>query len=149
MYNHNHILGQLVVAANQLKDIDQYTPAENELKLAVCLHNTSTGEFQDIAMRLAYIMLRGDDEECFFSYRYSEKKSLVLHLVDKEKIPNVFISTCFEKHFPEIMNERQHNDVFSGIFFYLPSITDRKNKINQHWENVNLNPIDSSLDYLS
>ena len=148
MYNHNHILGQLVVAANQLKDIDQYTPAENELNLAVCLHNTSTGEFQDIAMRLAHIRLR-DDEECFFSYRYSEKKSLVLYLVAKEKIPNAFISTCFEKHFLEIMNERQRNKVFSGIFFYLPSITDRKTKINQHWDNINLIPIDSSLDYLS
>ena len=26
MYNHNHILGQLVVAVNQPKDIDQYMP---------------------------------------------------------------------------------------------------------------------------
>ena len=74
MYNYNHILGQVVVAANQPKDIDQYTPAKNQVKLTVCLYDTTTGEFQGIAMRLAYIILRGDEEECFFSYGYPEKK---------------------------------------------------------------------------
>ena len=29
-----------------------------------------------------------------------------------------------------IMNEQQHNEEFSGVFFYLPSTTDRKEKIN-------------------
>ena len=76
----------------------------------------------------------------FFSYGYSEKKSLVLYSVAKEKIPNAFISTCFKKHFPEIMNERWHNEEFSGIFFYLPSTTYCKEKINQHRDNVSLNP---------
>ena len=149
MYNHNHILGQLVVSVNQPNDIDQYTPAKNEVKGAVCLYDTSTGEFQGIAMMLAYIILHGVDEECFFSYGYSEKKSLVLHSVAKEKIHNAFISTCFKKHFHEIMNERWHNEEFSSVFFYLPSVTDREGKINQHRDNVNLNPIDCSLDYLS
>ena len=88
MYNHNHILGQLVVSANQRNDIDQYTPAKNEMKVAVCLYDTSTGEFQGIAMMLAYIILHGVDEECFFSYGYSEKKSLVLYSVAK-------VSQCF------------------------------------------------------
>ena len=147
MYNHNHILGPLVVAANQPKDIDQYTPAKDEVKLAVCLYDISTGKFQGIAMRLAYIILRGDKEECFFSYGYSEKKSLVLYLAVKEKIPNAFISACFKKHFHEIMNKRRHSEEFSQLFFDLPSITDRKEKINQHRDNVNLSPIDCSLDY--
>ena len=56
MYNHNHILGQIVVAANQPKDIDQYMPPKNDVKLAVCLYDTSTGEFQGIAIRLVYII---------------------------------------------------------------------------------------------
>ena len=56
-YTHIHVLGQLLVAANQSKDLDQYTPAKNEVKLAVCLYDTSTGEFQGIAMRLAYIII--------------------------------------------------------------------------------------------
>ena len=47
------------------------------------------------------------------------------------------------------MNEQRHNEKFSSVFFYLPSTTDRKEKINHHCDNVNINPIDRSLDYLS
>ena len=47
------------------------------------------------------------------------------------------------------MNQRQHNEESSGLFFYLPPITDCKEKINQYRENVNLNPIDCSLELLS
>ena len=67
MYNHNHILGQLFVTTNQPKDIDQYTPAKNKVRLAVCLYDTSTGEFQGIAVKLAYIILCGDDKERFLA----------------------------------------------------------------------------------
>ena len=67
MYNHNHILGQLFVATNQPKDIDQYTPAKNKVRLAVCFYDTSTGEFHGIAIKLAYIIFCGDDEECFLA----------------------------------------------------------------------------------
>ena len=100
-------------------------------------------------MRLAYIILRGDEDECFFSYEYLEKKSLVLYPAAKEKIPNAFISTCFRKHFYEIINEQPHNEEFSGVIFYLSLTTDQKEKVNQHRSSVNLNPIDWSLDYLS
>ena len=34
---------------------------------AVCLYDTSTGEFWGVAMRLAYITLRGDVKECFLA----------------------------------------------------------------------------------
>ena len=34
-------------------------------------------------------------------------------------------------------------------FYFVPSITDRKEKINQHRDKVNLKPIDCSLDYLN
>ena len=47
------------------------------------------------------------------------------------------------------MNDRWHNEEFSGVFFYLLSITDRKEKTKQYRDNFNLNPIDCSLDYLS
>lgn len=66
----------------------------------------------------------------FFTYGYSEKRSKTLHSVAKEKIPNFIISTCFKKHFHEIMNERRYNEKFYGLFFYLPSTTDKQEKIN-------------------
>ena len=46
------------------------------------------------------------------------------------------------------MNERR-NEESSGIFFYLPLITDRKEKINQYRKNASLNQIDCSLELLS
>ena len=36
------------------------------------------------------------------------------------------------------MNERREKEDFSTLFYYLPSITDRKEDINQHRNNVNL-----------
>ena len=85
----------------------------------------------------------------FFTYGYSEKRSKTLHSVAKEKIPNFIISTCFKKHYHEIMNERWYNEKCYDLFFYLPSTTDKEKKINLHWDNVNLNHIDCSLAYLS
>ena len=41
--NYNHVLGQIVFAANQPKDIDQHTLAKNEVKLVVCLYDTAPG----------------------------------------------------------------------------------------------------------
>ena len=105
MYTHIHILSQLVVTANQPRNLDQYTPAKNEVKPCSLPVWQSTGEFQDMAMKLSYIIFWGDVEEFFLSYVYSEKKSLVLYLVAKEKIPSAFILTSFRKHFHEIMNE--------------------------------------------
>ena len=59
------------------------------------------------------------------------------------------MSTFFKKHFREITKERQHGEDFSTLFFYLPSITDRKEKINQFRDNVSLNSVDCSLDFLN
>ena len=85
----------------------------------------------------------------FFSYRYNEKKSKVLYSATKDKIPNAVITTSFKRHFWEVLNERRHNEEFSTLFYFLPSITDRKEKMNQHRDNVNLNPLDCNLDYLN
>ena len=55
----------------------------------------------------------------------------------------------FKKKIREILNERRHNEEFPSLFYFLPLTTDRKEKINQHKENVGLNPINCSLDYLN
>ena len=94
-------------------------------------------------------MLRGGAMECFFSNGYNEKKLKVLYSGTKNKIPNAIITTSFKKHFHEVLNERWHNEEFPTLFYFLPSITDWKEKINQHRDNVNLNLIDCSLDYLN
>ena len=53
MYNHNFILGQLIVAANQPSDINAYECKENEVKLWCCIYDLTTGEFQGVREQLA------------------------------------------------------------------------------------------------
>lgn len=47
------------------------------------------------------------------------------------------------------MDERPHNEELSSLFFFLPSIMARKEKINQFHDNFDLNCTDCSLDYLN
>ena len=43
MYVHNFIIGQLIVAANQPKDIKEYLCKENEVKLLSCVYDLESG----------------------------------------------------------------------------------------------------------
>ena len=82
------------------------------------------------------------------SYGSDADKSAVLYSTLKQKIPDAFISTTFRKHYSEIINERREKEAFSTLFYYLPSITDRKELVNQHKNNVNLSPVDCSLAFI-
>ena len=46
------------------------------------------------------------------------------------------------------MNKRREKEDFSTLFYYLPSITDRKEEINQHRNNVNLSSVDCSFSFI-
>ena len=130
MYVQNFIIGQLIFAANQPKDISEYGCLPNEVKLLSCVYDLESGEFKGVRQQLAYVILRGDDQEIFFSYGFDKSKSKVLFSYSKQQIPDAFISTSFKKHFNEIMNERRNEDS-SSLFYFLPSISDRKETINQ------------------
>ena len=148
VYNHNFILGQIIIAANQPEDISNYVCAPNEVKLYTCIYDLTNSEFQVVTEQLAYIVLRGDAEEVIFSYGFDSAKAKVLYSVSKEKIPDAFVSTCFKKHFSEIMNERRDKEDHFTLFYYLPSITDWKESINQWRDNVTLVPLISALSLL-
>ena len=107
MYNHKIILGQIIPAANQRKDILKYECQPNEVKLLSCIYDLETGEFNGLRQQLAYIVLRGDENEIFLSYGFNKNKSQILYSYSKQQIPNAFISTSFKKHFNEIMNEKK------------------------------------------
>ena len=107
IYNHVFILGQLTVTANQPKDIEMYDCKKNEAKRISCLYDQLTAEVLGLSKQMAYIVLRGDDIECFFSYCFSEKKSSLVFSCKGE----------FQSH--EILNERQHNEEFSSLFYFL------------------------------
>ena len=118
MYNHNFILGQLIVAANQPSDINAYECKENEVKLWCCIYDLTTGEFQGVREQLAYIVLRGDKEEVFFSYGFDSAKSKVLYSYSKNKFPDAFVSTAFKKHYSEIRNEKKIMKIHIHFSFF-------------------------------
>ena len=147
MYLHNFVIGQLIVAANQPKDIANYTCLKNEVKLLSCVYDIESGDFKGIREQLAFIVLRGDSDETFLSYGFDKMKSKLLYSFSKQQIPDALVSVAFKKHFDEIMNEKR-DDSSSSLFYFLPSVSDRKEEINQHKNNVSLFPIDITLDFI-
>ena len=148
MYHHNFIISPLIVAANQPTEIDQYDCKDNEVKLYTCICNLQTGKFLGLRCEVAFTVLRGDERELFLSYPFDSEKSSISYSSSKQKIPDGFLSISFKKHYSEIMNERREKEDFSTLFYYFPSIADRKQDINQHRNNVNLSPVDCSISFI-
>ena len=116
------ILGQLIVASNHPSDINAYECKENEVKLWCCFYHLTTGECQGVREQLAYIVLRGDKEEVFFSYGFDSAKSKVLYSYSKNKIPDVFVSTAFKKHYSEMKKEIMKIYLHFSFFFHLSQL---------------------------
>ena len=146
MCNHNFIIGQIIPAANQPDDIVSYECSPNEVKLLTCIYDLTTSDFKGVRESLAYIVLRGDKEEVFLSYGYDVKKGKIQ--ASKQKIPDSFTCTCFNKHYAEIVNEKREREKFSTVFYFLPSTAHRKETINQWKENVNLKPYDFTVEFI-
>ena len=149
LYLHNFVIGQIIVAANQPEDITAYICSKNEVKLLTCVYDLESGDFRGIREQIAFIVLRGDADEIFLSYGYNKTKSTAVYSYSKEQIPNAFVSVAFKKHFDEIVNESSSKtDVRSSLFYFLPSISERKESVNQFKNNVSLMPYDISLELI-
>ena len=148
MYLHNFVIGQLIIAANQPKDIDTYVCSKNEVKLLSCVYEIESGQFKGIREQVAFIVLRGDADETFLSYGFDKIKSKLLYSFSKQQIPNAFVSVAFKKHFEQIMSDANDRDESSSLFYFLPSVSDRKEEINQHKNNVSLFPVDITVDFI-
>ena len=148
MYLHNFVIGQLIIAANQPKDIANYICSKNEVKLLSCVYDIESGQFKGIREQLAFIVLRGDPCETFLSYGFDKLKSKLLYSFSKQQIPNAFVSVAFKNHFEEIINGDRSESSSSSLFYFLPSTSDRKEEINQHKNNVSLFPVDITLDFI-
>ena len=86
MYNQNFIIGQLIFAANQPKEILTYDCLPNEVKLLSCVYDLETGEFKGLRQQLAYFVLRGDEQEIFLSYGFSKNKCKVLYSIPNKNL---------------------------------------------------------------
>ena len=115
------------------------------VKMYVPMYDNKDRKFLGVKETAGYVMLRGDWDETFWTYGFDEEKSSVLYCYSKQPMPNVFKGTVFNAYSNEMLNERDRNK-FSKIFFYLPSITDRKEKINQYRDQISLTPVDCKLE---
>ena len=113
--------------------------------LLVPLYNTENWYFKGLKKWLGYITICGDPDEQFYSYGFDEEKSKVLCASMKQPLPNIFQGTPFKKHVPFLIDAKG-SESSSKMFLFLPSITDRKEKINRWVNNVNLHPIDCLYD---
>ena len=130
---------------NLPKNLDEYTPKENEVKIIRRKHDTVTGQFLGLDNSLGYMTIRGDCNENFFDYGFSKEKSKVPHSSHKIKIPNSFSTTIFNRHRMQYESVAFSESDFSNFFFFLPSTTDRVEDINQYKGSVNLSPTDIDI----
>ena len=84
--------------------------------------------------------MRGDANECFLDYGYSKKDSKILHSFQRRRMPNSFSGTLFNRHQTQYESGALSTK-FSGLYLFLPSITDRAENINRHRGSVNLLPL--------
>ena len=91
---------------------------------------------------LGHRTLRGDKDECYYSYGFSKEKSSVLYCSVKDPLPNIFQCTAIKKHHGFLLNENQKKEPFSKLFLYLPSTLDRKEDFLKWKDHVHLHPID-------
>ena len=138
IYITNVLLAQILPYANN-PDVETYTLKDDEVFLLCPVYNKDTATFSGLETRVALIMVRGDDNELFLSYGFDPDKTKQLYSSFKKEIPNVLESTGFKK-FNEFLLSTDKGDM-STLFYFLPSITDRKEKINQFKSNVQLYPV--------
>ena len=134
------MLGQIRKSANPSSDIQSYKCKENEVKYYRPKYDRNTGKFLGLFETVGFLVVRGDLLEVFLSYGYNTEKSKVLYSSFKCKIPSSFSSMLFNQHIKLV--EKSKDLEMSQLFFFLPSITDRKKSLNQYLKNVNITPID-------
>ena len=142
------ILAQIMPLANidPLINLDTYEPKDDEVVIYVPMYNTVTGLYHGLTKKLGKITLRGDAQKRFFSYGYSKEKSALLYCSMKSPLLNTFSSTAFKKHTQFLLGQIEAGSKQSELFFFLPATLDRKEDFLQYKDNVNLHPIDLSID---
>ena len=136
------VLGQLVVLKDSPEDFDlsngRYT------KMYSPSYDHQSGTFLGVKENIAYIMIRNEEQEVLFTYRYDAEHASILYCYSRQCMPNVFKGTAFNTH--KLQNVAEAKEGASNIFFYLPLITDRKESVNRYRDQVSLVPVTCTVD---
>ena len=138
------IIGQLVGLKNSPEDLDLN---RNYVKMYSPEYCHQSGKFLGVKELGVNIMIRNEEQESFFTYGYEAEHSSILYCYSRQCMPNVFKGTSFNTH--KLHNIAEAKAGMSNIFFYLPSITDRKESVNRYRDQLSLVPVTCTTDYLS
>ena len=147
-YTDVFILPQIMLLAQQPKDIESYELNDNEVKILRLRHDPVSVKFLGIEYCVALVTVRNNQDEQFFNYGYHKENSKVLYSTRKLKIPSTFKSTIFGQHKMQYEGGAFNEQKFSKRFFYLPATVDRNEKINKYLTSVHLKPFLSALLFL-
>ena len=64
--------------------MDEYGCKPNKVKLITAPDNVDSGKFLGPQKRLAFVMVRGDQDEAYFSYGFDKAKSTKLYSTSKK-----------------------------------------------------------------
>ena len=141
---------RIVALRNPPETIDEAIEnddTETLVKMFMPMYDNATGEFLGVKETLGYIMIRNEPEESFLTYAFSAEHSNKLFCFSKQPIPNIFKGTAFHAH--KLQTYADNKAKRSNVFFYLPSITDRKESINRYRDQVSLVPVASTIAEIS
>ena len=139
-YGDRFLLGPIIKAIiNPPENISNYVCKDREVKIYRPCCDIATGQFLSLYETIGYLMVRGDDDEHVLSYGYFEKN--ILYSYHKRRIPNSFVGTLYNRH-RLLFETGQLQTDFSNLYYFLPSIIDRSESINQRTNSVNLMPTD-------
>ena len=147
-YTDVFILPQIMLLAQQPKDIESYELNDNEVKILRLRHDPVSVKFLGIEYCVALVTVRNNQDEQFFNYGYHKENSKVLYSTRKLKIPSSFKTTIFGQHKMQYEGGAFNEQKFSKRFFYLPATVDRNEKINKYLTSVHLKPFLSALLFL-
>ena len=111
------------------------------MKIVRPKYNGGTGEFLGIFETIGYMVVRGFPKKVFFNYQFDKEKSKVFYSHYRRRIPNAFCGNMFNRAKLLVKKGEVESDK-PGNYFFLPSITDRSEEINQHFQNVSITPTD-------
>ena len=111
------------------------------------MYDIATGQFLGVKETMGYIMIRNKPEETFLTYGCSAEDSGILFCFSKQPMPNILRGTAFNSH--KLQTFAENKAKRSDLFFYLPSITDRKESINRYKDQVSLVPVTSTIADIS
>ena len=142
-FGDHHILGQVIEAVNVPQNIDSYQCKGNKIKMYRLKYEVSAGQSLGLYETVGLIVVIGDGDEVLFNYGHDKVNSKLLYSYQKRKTPNSFSGTLFNRD-KDMTVSGELSFEYSDLFFFLPSITERSDKVNEYLNNINITLLDST-----